>query len=151
MDPRQSDTLLPKLALLAVALSQPDLKHIAAIVSGATDQQNVARAEQVFCYPAYIAAAVNTAGYPQSALVLTVLGRAYKAADASRLSLEDRSIRFHERLLLISQASLQSSVKLNSVEQCCFALQYLCGAAALPIVLSTWSPGYMSEIECGCK
>ncbi|KAL3137583.1 hypothetical protein ABBQ38_004867 [Trebouxia sp. C0009 RCD-2024] len=103
-------------------MSQPAIynQHIAAIVSGATDRQNVACAEQVFCYPAYIAA-VNTAGYPQSALVLTVLGRAYKAADASRLTLEKRSIRFYDRSLLISQAFKRCDfIRTTQTQACMF-------------------------------
>lgn len=104
MTPRQPDYLLPKLALTAVAKSQPSFAHLAVILSGATDKQNVACAEAVFCNTDYIAA-VNLAGFPETALVLTILGRAFQAFDVRGLSLEDRAERLFEQALLISQVS----------------------------------------------
>ena len=68
-----SPDLLPKLELLAVAKSQPELNTLATIIDGATDRQNVACAELAFTSRGFINA-VNTEGFPEIALTLLVLG-----------------------------------------------------------------------------
>ena len=79
MDSKQSDILLPKLALLAMAFSQPGFKHIAAMPSGATVKPVHVRNRSL---PTLHMLQQSTAGYSQPALVLTVLGQAHQAADA---------------------------------------------------------------------
>ena len=65
------------------------------------------------CYPSYIAA-INTAGYPQSALVLTVFGQAYKAADACELTLKGQSTRFQDTAERVIVAPVRQNLNLGA-------------------------------------
>ncbi len=83
ISPKKQDLLLPKTALLAVAMSQQRFNHIATIVRGATDWQNVACAEAVFCDPDFVQAVYQT-GFPEAALVMLVVGQSIPCSRPAR-------------------------------------------------------------------
>ena len=87
MPPQHTDLLLPKWALLAITRSSPHFASIATIITGTTDHQSVACAEDVFCNPNFVEA-VAKAGFPEAALTMHVFGRAYLASDQRGLEIQ---------------------------------------------------------------
>ena len=110
--PQHCPDLLPKLELLAVAKSQPELNTLATIIDGATDRQNVACAELAFTSRGFIYA-VNTEGFPEIALTLLVLGHGYMSADLRGPSMMTRCKWFHEMSLFCAKVSSNEAASHN--------------------------------------
>ncbi|KAL3132050.1 hypothetical protein ABBQ32_008667 [Trebouxia sp. C0010 RCD-2024] len=149
MNPRQSDTLLPKLALLAVAWSQPDFKHIAAIVSGATDRQNVACAEWsllpcIYCSSQHSRLPTNSVG-PHSAWPSIQGSRCFTADFGETIYQIPRSLAANNTGKLAKPSKPESCALLAVLHVVQLHVLALC------TVLSTWSSVYMSKNVCACK